>query len=95
MSITVRIQSGPVSWTLVPCSFFAIKSSVGPTHCGVFKIVEAVVGENEPASFPGLHASPWWVRGHMSEGLRQSSKHSGEYGQAGFINVVVVMTTVT
>ena len=47
----------------------AIESSVGPTHRGVFEVVQAVVGENEPAPFPGLHATPWWVGGHVSVGL--------------------------
>lgn len=28
-------------------------------HSGVFKVVQAAVCENEPASFPGLHSSPW------------------------------------
>lgn len=27
------------------------------THSGVFKVVEAVVREDEPASLPGLHSS--------------------------------------
>lgn len=29
------------------------------TNCGVFKVIEAVVSQDEPASLPGLHPSSW------------------------------------
>lgn len=29
------------------------------THCSVFKVVEAVVRQNEPPSLPGFHSASW------------------------------------
>ncbi len=36
-----------------------IKQYYNMTYCGVFKIVEAVVRQDEPPSLPGFHSAPW------------------------------------
>jgi len=28
-------------------------------YCGVFEVVKAVVGQDEPSSLPGFHSAPW------------------------------------
>lgn len=59
-------------------------SYINATHSGVFKIIEAVVGQDEPSSLPSLYTTTCETQLHVSRGHNGDGRagRKGERGRA-------------
>lgn len=63
--------------------FFTVTEKLSCTHCGVLKVVQTVVCEDEPPPLPGFDSSPCGVNSQCQRGSAERERERNEHRSAG------------